>query len=502
MAVESGVAGFLNLGGTPQSSTGPDLLRIIQAASQIKAQKQESARQNLETQLTLMEKYGIPPDEKVFQKTLQDAGMSPEALQTLGGVPAGGPKPQQVTQLGKTLQTQGGTTAPAGTDAIPAGTGTVEKGVAAANKSPFQMMVERAQQRVADTAATASQQEILNQHIMQVKERALGGDPTAVGQLMNVGGIPFNMQQSEWEGMSPEQRATTVSIAAGAESPAVKEQRLSNQAQQLWTSGRFSSLAEARAFAEGKPGVPIKPDLNRMVDEAKFTNEMVQLGLSGDQAAEVGKKMANGVSLSDALPQGVTPLVQQQLGLQRRQVEAQETSAQASLTSASAEVARVKLEEARVNKEAERAATEMMFKLKEQDDKDFNSRFDNMVEMVRNKVKVPDELQQNMINELASRSGMLPTEVESAWNYLGYKKFNYPAVNSARDKALVNAGAGGSQKLNTQSTPSATAPASGGVPPLSNGLNLGTINPNALDTMTNYREQYKKQHGVYPEQEQ
>ena len=117
-------------------------------------------------------------------------------------------------------------------------------------------------------------------------------------------------------------------------------------------------------------------------------------------------------------------------------------------------------------------------------------------------MKVPDELQQNMINELASRSGMLPTEVESAWNYLGYKKFNYPAVNSARDKALVNAGAGGSQKLNTQSTPSATAPASGGVPPLSNGLNLGTINPNALDTMTNYREQYKKQYGVYPEQEQ
>jgi hypothetical protein len=67
----------------------------------------------------------------------------------------------------------------------------------------------------------------------------------------------------------------------------------------------------------------------------------------------------------------------------------------------------------------------LLLSMREQDDKNFNSRFDNLINADRAKIKIDPEMKQNMINELATRSGMSPEQVHNVWDYLGYTTFEY-----------------------------------------------------------------------------
>lgn len=502
--VVSGLAGVTQV---PQQQEGGDgLLQIVKAVQAIKQNKQQQAQQNLKLQLDLLKEHGIAPDEKVFKKTLEEAGIPSTAVESLSSGQAGAKMdPAAVTKMGSVLQNQSGAQAafPASANAaaknpgggvvktVPSGTGVVEKGVAQSNTQggtgggfDLNGIVARAQERINTAQTTEQMKAHLDQTIVQLRQRAGEGDSEATGKLMAMGGVQLTPDQAMWASATPQERQKMIGIAAGQESDMQKETRISNQAMTLWNSGRFTDLQDARAFAEGKIGVFPKPDLSRMGDEAKLSNELFSLGLSGDQAKQVGEKMANGVSLSDALPAGVTPVIQQQLKMQRDQLseESRHNKTSEALQNKGLDIEAskfslsMKQEQAKTSLEAQK----LLLALREADDKSFNSRFDNMVNGKRNKVPIPKDMEQNMINELATRSGMTPEQVHNVWDYLGYTTFQYPPTVNEHDQKVLDQGTGAPQKKVGDTS------GSSGIPPIGDILDkgLGGIN-SVMDAIGN-----------------
>lgn len=496
------VSGLAGMASVPQGGgdQGPDVLQLVNAVKQIKMAEQKQAQDTLTTALDIGAKTGMYPSEKDFAKLAKAAGVPIEGIQAIaGGVAGGGPTPQQVTKTGSAIAPNAGAQAanppsasaaakaPGGgvVQTVPAGTGTVEKGVAATNQSPYEQMVASTRQRLADTAMSEHQRQVLDQHITNLKLQAEQGDGQALGKLMAMGGVNLSADQATFAMANPEQKQKIIDIASGQESPAQKELRVSNMTMDLFKSGRFASVADARSAAEGKT-VAMQPDLGRMVDEAKFTNELLNTGLSFDQAKDVGIKMANGVSLADALPTGVTPLVQQQMALEKRKVAAAETTAQAEVERTGVEAQRVQAEIARTNKETELAAQKMILDLQERDDKEFNSRFDNYVNMKRAKVSVDPSFEENMINELAARSGMIPEKVRQGLNWLTFGMLGRPGYEfKPAPGSTQPPGSAGAPQVGT--TP--TKPSSAGVTPLNPhetiGLGPNFNNPQSLIDVMN-----------------
>lgn len=460
----SGIAGVLPAG--PGGDLGIDsALQIFQAVKQIKTQQQQQAQQQLLTMLQLGEKTGMYPDEKEFSKVAKAAGVPIEGITAIAG---GGVGPQDTTKMGSALQPKAGAQAatPPSTNAAtknpgggvekttPSGTGTVEKGVAQVN--PYQQFVERAQQAMADKARTAHEASVLESHVNQLKQDVLSDDPTissrALGRLMAIGGVDTTVEQAQWAGASPEQRSQMINLAAGAESPAAREMRLSNQAIQLYGGGRYETLADARKAAEGQT-VRTLPNLTRMADEARFVNELVQAGLSFDQAKDVGIKMANGVSMADALPKGVSSVVQQQLALQQRQMAAEERRAKATEEGVGIERERLGVERERIatttaaaNRDIALETQKLALELQKANDQTFNARFDNMINMERAGIEVPEDMRDNLINELAVRSGMTVEKVGKIWQWLTWSGPYTFKPDTSRDSSTISDAAGTPQK--------------------------------------------------------
>lgn len=479
----SGLAGSVSGGGggAQGSNSGPDLLRIVQAVQQIQEQKKQSARSDLDAMLGLLEKHGMAPDEKTFMTTAKNAGIPIEnitaAVSGKDAVKTGNSFQgnKQGAQSAFALPSNSAEKNPGGGVSTTVDSNQTQSGIAQSKiggsgtgpkASPFDSMVQRAQARIENEATNASDKANLERLVNHLKQQAGEGDSEAVGKLMNMGGIEFKMDQMMWNEATPQERKSMIGIAAGQESPAQKELRLSNQASSLFGSGRYKTLQDARAAAEGKP-VETLVDLGRMADEAKLMNELFAATGDSKIAKEVAMKMANGVSLADAVPAGVSPILEQQLGLQKRQVKAEEDRVKISrdqlgISKDQLAVQRegLGLEKARdiLNwstkmAEAENDARQMILTLEKDKDEQFNKRFAHYVQMKNAGITIDKTFEDNMINELAVRSGMIPEKVQTSWEWLtGGGHFGF-SPDMSQDQSLLDKATGGSQKPGEQKTP-------------------------------------------------
>jgi len=454
----SGLAGVVNAGGTQQGNSGPELLQIVQAVQQIQQQKKEGAKAELGTMLELMTKHGLAPDEKTFMKTAKDAGIPIESLTAAvsgndavktGNAMQGN---KQGAQSAFPVSDSAASKAPGGGVTKTTDSQGTQKAIA--QSSPFDSMVARAQEKIQMQHGSEIDKLNLERLVTQLKTDAANGDSEAVGKLMNMGGIEFNMDQTMWNEASPDERKNMIGIAAGQESPAQKEQRLSQQATSLFSSGRYETLRDARDAAEGKQ-VKMLPNLGRIADEARAFNELFAATGDAKIAKEVGQKMANNVSLVDALPAGVAPVLQQQLDLQKRTSEAQ-IAGEKARTDIAYKGLDLQLKEANVrmgmlSRQVELDAKQLLLDLEKSKDEAFNKRFDNFVNLKRTGA-LPEEMETNMINELASRSGMTVQKVSAIWQWLGYipgvydyGEFEYKP-DTSKDQGLLEEATRDSQK--------------------------------------------------------
>jgi len=451
----SGLAGVVNAGGTQQADSGPELLQIVQAVQQIQQQKKEGAKAELGTMLELMNKHGLAPDEKTFMKTAKDAGIPIESLTAAvsgndavktGNAMQGN---KQGAQSAFPVSDSAASKAPGGGVVKTTNSQTTQSNVA--KSSPFDSMVARAQEKIQLQHGSEMDKLNLERLVTQLKTDAANGDSEAVGKLMNMGGIEFNMDQTMWNEASPDERRNMIGIAAGQESPAQREQRLSQQAASYWSSGRFETPRDARDAAEGKQ-VKMLPNLGRIADEARAFNELFAATGDAKIAKEVGQKMANNVSLVDALPAGVAPVLQQQLDLQRR-TSAATIQGEKDRTDLARQGLNLQIKEAdnrrlTLNRQMELDAKQLMFDIEKLGDEKLNKEIDNMVNMKRAGFEVDPSFEENLINKMAVKSGMIPEKVRSIWSFLtfgGYENTVFkPDMKS--DQSLIDEATSDSQK--------------------------------------------------------
>jgi len=345
--------------------------------------------------------------------------------------------------------------------------------------SPYQQMINDTRQKLADARMSEHMKSQVDQFISQVQMDITSPDPTvrmqATGRLLSLGKTHLTPEELVMVGGGPDKVENMLNVASGGESQALKEGRFSKMSTDLFQTGRFDTLADARRYAEGGQ-VNLKPDLNRTAKEAEIYDQMLEIGLSSKQAQDVARSVGNGASLSDALPKDFVPIAQQKLEYARLQ-------AQAAVTGASEEQKRTQLAIEQAKLETARQARLLEVELSKTENEAFHQQFSSMIDMLRySKGSVDPTYVQGMVNEAASRMRLIPElndpgVIKSILNWLSfgniYPETGQPYYTFRPGATSPSPGAAGAPQLGIPPTgaPRPRTPVEqkikeGGVPPM------------------------------------
>jgi hypothetical protein len=411
-----------------------DLMALTQA-------KQNSAMQQIDRNLKAAE-AGFPVDKTHLVKLAKTAGIKiasdPASLQAYIDS-AHGQNPGPTGSSSQSPQTggpgQGGQGKPQ--QGQPNAVQGVQKGqqsVKDQKKQVADIWAQRAVEAAQKRGESAARIGELADQVTRLKLDIIGDNKEAaqkaMGKLMAMNAIPFNLQQLEWENMSPEQKESTINIASGHESEAETQTRVSHLGDTMIANGRFAdpgmAYKAATAIAHGQPIPPdaqkaIKPfTMNELADQAGVLGQLVSAGVPASKLASTMAAASVG-GLANALPTGINPVILQQMSLQNKELELrgkevgiQGYEAQTGRAQLGLEQQRIGLEQERLSKETSmaQAASEKA------ENQEFFQNFQALVMMKKAGANVPKEVMQSYTSQLAERSGMDVTSAKHWYEYI------------------------------------------------------------------------------------
>src|SRR5580765_1947114 len=239
MAGPSSTSGVgANLGFMP----GPDYSPIEKGIAQIVAahdQKKQNAAQEFDRLMKAVD-MGLPVDPKQIEGTLKKSGiklMQPDEMKAHLQARQSGATDKLLTGGQDTQQGVPNTTGPAGTASLGmnqmgGGQQSPTAAVAGAKQTQTQArdsvlkgFVDHAMAMAKLKGETAENQIKLQAKLSDLHLRAANGDTEALGQMMAINEIPFNLQAQAWQKGTPEQKQKMMDVARGAETEAQRAQR-------------------------------------------------------------------------------------------------------------------------------------------------------------------------------------------------------------------------------------------------------------------------------------
>lgn len=447
---------------SPDNAAGPGL-KFAQDLLALHQAKQNSAMSEMDKNLKAAE-AGFPVDAMHIAKLAKKAGIhidtSPEAIASFisertGNTTAGHPNNQPGGPGSKQPPSPNGHTPPPGGQGQPQGQQqpkmTKEQIRSAIATHWAQNAVAAAQKRGESTEKLAQ----LQTQVTDLKSQVLNGTPdqqrVATGKLMSINEIPFTMDKATWNAASPEQRGHIVDIAAGHETDAQLQARVTGMANGMLASGRYTDPQAAQqaasAIASGRP-VPAdvqakqKPfTMTELTQQATQAADLIQIGVPPDRLKSVMDAAALG-GLAHALPTGLNPYMLQQLNIQKEQLKVQQGELGVEQTRAQNEQKRYDADALRADAAAHKA-----------ENQEFFQNFQAIVAMDKaQKGVVPKDVMNAYVAQLAERSGLDVTEAKHWYQYItggSYQEFSpKPASDLAQGAAGTspNAPEGSPQK--------------------------------------------------------
>lgn len=479
MAGPSTVSGVAGSFGTIQA---PDYSPIAKAIGSIVAAHEtakQHAAQDFDRLMKAMD-MGLPVDPGQISKTLKKAGiklMSPDQMKafmegqkngtdpttnppTTGTGDAGINRPSPTVGDKGISQTLG----PVGDSGInrspTAAVGNVKQRQTQARDSVLDGFVRNALNNARLKNETAENQAKLANKLSELKLQAVSDDPkmaaNAVGQLMGINEIPYNVNALAWQKATPAQRDQMMEVARGAETPAQFEQRKTGIYNSLMAEGKFKDpsmgMKAAEVIAKGGEmpsdvrAAMVPNTFTDLVKSAQLANELVMMGVPPDQVGTVSQN-AQLVGLENALPKGINPL-------ELRKVKAEETRTQVEVQRYNAEIAHYQSMAAAA---AEKA-------LKDESAADLNE-FKSLAELKRiNPSAVTDDMIKAAQVKAMKAMGWTPEETKGFWNYITFgliptKNIGFRPSLSQGGQGKIDSAIGGkaASDQSTQSTVGAIA---------------------------------------------
>ena len=339
-----------------------DMIALAEAFSKIQESKKTQAQQSLKIMLDNIDK--LPIDDKAIRKVAKQAGLPLADDGTIsaiahaaksGAQPQGGAakNPQEIpspAQLGK------------------GGDSTTQKDPNAAAQQAHQKMEADFQKKSPEekresvfTAWAAKARALsdakfkdetakaeYNTQITSIKTAAVAGDPIAMGRLMAVGEMPFNITQLAWDNSTDKQRDFAYNVAIGHESETERNVRktsiynanLAHGMNAADAAGIAETLANGQALSPEQQKKAGEPSFKELGEQADMLSTLTELGVPNDRL-QATAQCAREVGIINCLPKGLQPMAQQKMKLMQQQ-------ANASSTEAGAAVARVGVEKERV----------------------------------------------------------------------------------------------------------------------------------------------------------
>jgi hypothetical protein len=425
-------------------------LKIAQDLMAMHQAKQNHALQEFQRNMSAAA-AGVPVNPNALVKLLKKAGVQvatrPEDLQSLiamgQGVPAGPQKtgnPQAPSQQG----------APQG------GPLTRQQLQQYAVHSLGEQILQTAKAKGESIQKMADLQNLVTKLKFDATSNDAATRQQAVGKLMSLGEIPFNLSQVEWENATPEGREAIVNIATGHASEAQLQTQADSLMNTFLSSGKFTDPEMASKAATAiVHGQPIPPDVKaamkpytftELVQQADLLDKLVQIGVP-DSRLQSTLDAASLGGLAHALPPGLNSVISRQLALREKEIQTEQMRTAGELA---IEGERLGLEKARY---AEAAAKADAARKKEENEAFFKS-FQALVDLKRAGGYVPPDLEESYTEQLADRSNMQVTESKHLWQYITgghYLKFSpKPAsdlANAAAGKPSTQPSEGVLQKL-------------------------------------------------------
>lgn len=435
-----------------------DLMALTQA-------KQNNAMQQIDRNMKAAE-MGFPVDKDHLVKLANKAGIKvakdPASLQAYidsahGQVP--GPSNPQTGQAQPSQQKSANPT-----QQVNQGKMSVKQQKQQVGEIWAQRAIEAAQKR----GESVQRMSELENQVTQLKLDLIGDDKEksqrAAGKLMALNLVPFSLEKAEWTNASPEQKTAMINMAAGHESDAQLQQRVTAMQNSMIADGRFTdpemAHKAATALANNQP-IPtdvratMKPFTAReLTDQATMAGELVSLGVPPSKlqgviaAAEVG-------GLEHALPTGINPLIVQQIAQKNQELRLEQERVGIEGEQAQTQRGMLDVEKGRVAAEVkaqQNTGERIQIMANAEENKEFFTQFQAIVAMDKaQKGSVPPEVMNSYVRELAEKSGLEVTTVKSWYNYIVGGSHDVFTPRPNMDAASAGAGKPGPAQ---QTTPS------------------------------------------------
>jgi hypothetical protein len=468
--------GVTYLPGAPQlGQSGNDPQGLVQLAMAVKSFKMQEAQQKRQqaqekaqllmsnpsllvmtdpkdVEKALKEGYGLTFNEK----TPSDPAKATQVPTDQGGAGGGGTAPANVdpnklaqlgASTGKTGQGAGGGGSPS-TGAQPGLTspGVVEHLTSQANQVQMDKLGKLAPLYLGAVDAM-TMEHMRAQTVTEIeglRQRAVKGDFQALGRLMTLSGKQIS--DADMRGMiassnmDPKVVQQALDFALGNETDGEKAKRFDSTLKTLMGNqefmGRLVNPGDATAYARSvvysgqiPEGIQMKPhSIQELTQEAGYEKQLTDEGLDLSFAHTIARMRTDGINYTMGLPPGFHSITERKVGAQEGQAEAAKTAANADMLKA--------------QNEARKIAGELHFKLSDQ----LNERLRTMVEAAKAKHPFPKDVEEGLINELATQTGLMPERVTKWYQYVtGGHEYSYTPVPDT-DLAVKAAGARSKEK--------------------------------------------------------
>jgi hypothetical protein len=424
---------------------------LIQSLANIGAARKNAAGADLDRQLLAAQK-GFPVDPKAIQKSAKKAGiplMSNEDMEGMMKQPQQGGQSQQGQPQQKQLQGPVSKNDPYNVKAITNVNDRQKMETNHAVDGMVRQAVTNAHLRGQDEQSVLN----LTHQLMQLKTRALNGDPRALGQLSAAGELKIDIPTETWNSYNPKQKGQFLEMQRGAETEAQKNQRTQAAATHLIDAGSFtdpqSAYQAATVLADGGSMSPelqskMRPtSLNDLVSEVGIAGKLADIGLTGNQITSTVRG-ANLTGIGNYFPTGFHTIQQQELaqkntelGIQKQQTGIEGANAQTSrmqvtgidkkgpdgkITHTPGELENQASEAQARMAAAQNVASRLNNLTKTQADRDFVAQYTALVDLKRSGGQVDPDVISLMEKKLVEKSGGSITvdQAKDFWNYVSF----------------------------------------------------------------------------------